>query len=446
MKRDTPNILLVNPWIHDFAAYDFWAKPIGLLTLASILRNHGFSITYLDCLDRFHPKMPKTNPYARYGRGPYLKNLIRKPQGLEDVTRNFSRYGIKPDWLKEDLLSIPRPDLVLITSHMTYWYPGVQETIKLVKKVFPKTPIVLGGIYASLCYDHADNHCAADMIVAGQGTNQIIKIAGKYTGFEVKPNFDPDDLDTYSYPAFDLQSQTAYIPLLTSIGCPFSCSYCASDFLNPKRMLKSPEYVLEEIQYWHKKYKIIDFVFYDDALLVDSDIHAVRIFEEIIKSGLKVRFHTPNAVHIRKISKQVAELMFKAGFATLRIGLETMAFKNKNRLDSKVTLSEFEDAVFCLKEAGFQKNQIGTYLLAGLPGQPISAVENSIKMVKQHDLTPILAYYTPIPHTALWSQAVESSRYDLEADPIYTNNSILPCQSQPFSWESIASLKKQQLL
>jgi hypothetical protein len=22
---DTPHILLVNPWIHDFAAYDFWA-------------------------------------------------------------------------------------------------------------------------------------------------------------------------------------------------------------------------------------------------------------------------------------------------------------------------------------------------------------------------------------------------------------------------------------
>ncbi|RLC23795.1 MAG: B12-binding domain-containing radical SAM protein, partial [Deltaproteobacteria bacterium] len=58
MKYDTPNILLVNPWIHDFAAYDFWAKPLGLLSLASILRQHGFSITYIDCLDRFHPKAP----------------------------------------------------------------------------------------------------------------------------------------------------------------------------------------------------------------------------------------------------------------------------------------------------------------------------------------------------------------------------------------------------
>ena len=35
-KIDAPHILLVNPWIHDFAAYDFWAKPLGLLVLAAL--------------------------------------------------------------------------------------------------------------------------------------------------------------------------------------------------------------------------------------------------------------------------------------------------------------------------------------------------------------------------------------------------------------------------
>ena len=35
MRSKFPHILLVNPWIHDFAAYDFWAKPLGLLTLGA---------------------------------------------------------------------------------------------------------------------------------------------------------------------------------------------------------------------------------------------------------------------------------------------------------------------------------------------------------------------------------------------------------------------------
>ena len=39
MEKDAPHILLINPWIHDFAAYDFWAKPIGLLIITSIFLN-----------------------------------------------------------------------------------------------------------------------------------------------------------------------------------------------------------------------------------------------------------------------------------------------------------------------------------------------------------------------------------------------------------------------
>ena len=34
-KQTAPQVLLVNPWIHDFAAYDFWAAPLGLLTLGA---------------------------------------------------------------------------------------------------------------------------------------------------------------------------------------------------------------------------------------------------------------------------------------------------------------------------------------------------------------------------------------------------------------------------
>ena len=442
MKYDTPHILLVNPWIHDFAAYDFWAKPMGLLYLASILQSHGFNISYIDCLDRFHPKAPQTDPYARYGRGPYIKTRIPKPSGLKDIPRNFTRYGIKKKWFKDDLLSIPKPDLVLMTSMMTYWYPGVQETTGVIKEIFPDVTIVLGGIYASLCHEHAQNYSGAHRIETGPGEEYILKLAGDYTGFPVTAKFDPAVLDTYPYPAFHLQRKTIYIPLLTSKGCPFACKYCAAHFLNPKGMVRNSESVVEEIKYWHEKYRVEDFVFYDDALLVDAEKHAVPMLESIIKAGLKVRFHTPNAVHIREISSQTARLMFQAGFKTVRLGLETAAFNMRNELDKKVTAAEFKRAVTCLKEAGFKKELIGAYLLTGLPGQEMKSIEDSIKTVRQNQVTPILAHYSPIPHTALWSNAVASSRYDLESDPVFTNNAIFPCRDERFSWQTISHLKK----
>jgi len=441
MKRDVPHILLINPWIHDFAAYDFWAKPLGLLTLAALLRLHGVSIAYIDCLDRFHPKAPPSDPLIRNGRGPYLKTPIDKPNCLKDVQRTFSQYGIKPGWFGEDLSAARRPDLILVTSLMTYWYSGVQETIAFIRQIFSEVPILLGGIYASLCRKHAIENSGADEIFSGPAEDAVFEIVARYTGFETTPRYNSRQLDTYPYPALDLQSRINYVPLLTSRGCPFKCSYCASHLLNPTRMWRSPESIIEELKFWNHTYGVSDFVLYDDAFLVDAEKHATPILEKIIQTDIDVRFHTPNAVHIRSITPETARLLFKAGFKTLRLGLETAEFEHRQNIDQKVTQMDFSRAAGFLKAAGFEKHQVGAYLLVGLPGQELRSVEHSIRIVQEAEITPILAYYSPIPNTEMWPRAKAASRYDLEADPLFTNNSIMPCQTGAFDWEKITHLK-----
>ena len=244
-----PHILLVNPWIHDFAAYDFWAKPLGLLTLGGILRDHGAHVSYLDCLDRFHPLSPQTAPLtARCGRGPYRKTVIAKPPGLTDIPRNSCRYGIAPNWLRDDLKALDSPDLVMVTSLMTYWYPGVRETIDVVKSVFPKVPLVLGGIYATLCVDHAQTTCGADRVVTGPGETAILPMAAELIGWSPAHRYDPLHLDALPRPALDLEHHLAHVPVLTSRGCPFQCAYCASHRLQPRMMRRSPR------RSWMKSY------------------------------------------------------------------------------------------------------------------------------------------------------------------------------------------------
>ncbi|MEJ2157817.1 MAG: B12-binding domain-containing radical SAM protein [Desulfobacteraceae bacterium] len=440
-RTDRPHILLVNPWIHDFAAYDVWAKPYGLLSMAAWIRAHGLSVSYIDCLDRFHPQAPITDPHARNGRGPYHKIAIAPPKGLENIERTYSRYGIDPDWFRADLRAMPQPDLVLVTSIMTYWYPGVVEAIAVVREIYPEVPVVLGGIYARLCSRHARDISGADEVVGDRGETLFERI-GRHTGYPVEPSFDISDMDAWPYPAFDLQRRIGYVPLLTTRGCPFNCAYCASRYLEPRLQRHSPEYVVDEIAYWHRKHRVIDFAFYDDALMVDAENHALPIFERVIDKQMPVKFHTPNAVHIRSMTKEAARLMKRTGFHTLRLGLETTAFEERSGLDGKVTEDEFLRAVGHLKSAGFEAGQIGAYLLVGLPHQTVTAVETSIKVVKSSGITPVLAYYTPIPHTPLWLEAVAVSRYDLEADPIYTNNAIFPCQRESFSWQTLSRLKR----
>ncbi len=442
MKQDAPHILLVNPWIHDFAAYDYWAKPYGLLSLAAILSGHGCRVSYLDCLDRFHPLMKNSDVGKRMGRGPYLKTRISNPSGLKEIQRTYCRYGILPEWFLADLKSLSPPDLVLVTSVMTYWYPGVQETIAHIRYVYPKVPIILGGIYATLCPEHARRTSGADRVVEGAAEEHIMPLVEAFTGYHQPLAFDPRNLNDYPYPAFDLEHHLAHVSLLTTRGCPFQCRYCASARLQPRRMVRSPAKVIQEILHWHHRHGVTDFAFYDDALLVNARCHAIPLLEGIIDAGIQMRFHTPNAAHVREITEQTARLMYRAGVRTLRLGLETTAFEDRNGLDCKVTAEEFGRAVTHLKSAGFDPHQMGAYLLVGLPGQGVAAVEDSIQVVKAYGIRPVLTQYTPIPHTDLWDQAVAVSRYDLNADPIFTNNAIFPCQSEAFSWKVLSRLKE----
>src|SRR3990172_8984100 len=99
-------ILLVNPWIYDFAAYDFWIKPLGLLSMAAFLRKNGHTVEFIDCLDPWNPEMKKKgHPRSprRYssGHGKYFKEAIPKPDVLKGIPKNYSRYGITPQIFRE---------------------------------------------------------------------------------------------------------------------------------------------------------------------------------------------------------------------------------------------------------------------------------------------------------------------------------------------------------
>ncbi|MFH2092469.1 MAG: radical SAM protein [Pseudomonadota bacterium] len=445
MKTDSCHILCINPWIHDFAAYDFWAKPLGLLSIAAILRENGICVSYMDCLDRFHPREPVAAKVMWDGRGPYRKTPIDLPKGLEQEKKIFSRYGIDPQWFAQDLEQIQKPDLIFVTSLMTYWASGVKETIDMVKQVYPDVPVVLGGIYATLCFDHARQTSGADLVVKGPAEPQLNKIIAEYTGVELSDRHLSGNLDDLPFPALDLQTKIFYAPLLTSRGCPFSCEYCASSYLEPTLRRRSPDHVFKEIEHWHQRHGIKNFAFYDDALLVNAQEYAFPLFEKIIASGMDLFFHTPNALHIRAITQKAAGLMFNAGFKHIRLGLETTDFSTRRQHDVKVGQDQFFAAVEHLKAAGFEKQQLGAYLLCGLPGQNLDDVEASMNLVQKKGIPPVLAYYTPIPHTPLWEKAVQNSRFDLLQHPVFTNNTLFPCVCSATGVQRISQLKKFQI-
>ena len=437
--------LLINPWIYDFAAHDFWAKPLGLLYIASWLRRSGAEVYFLECLDPYHPKMP-FEPGVKHasrrpdGTGKFFRQRIPKPIFFKDIPRYYYRYGLTFRVFKEELENLPRPDAILVTSGMTYWYPGVFAVIHFCKQRWPEVPVILGGIYATLCYEHALRYSQADFVLKGAAEKTLSSLLEQICNFKMtylpKMQYDPDA----PYPAFDLLRRLDYVCILTSRGCPFRCDYCASSLLFPYFYQRPAEDVFKEILYWHKHYGVKEFAFYDDALLVNAKEHALPLFDMLIKAKLDLHFHTPNGLLARFITAEVAQKMKLAGVKTIRLGLETASPK---RHDQKLTREEFVQAVRYLQEAGFTKEQIGAYILVGLPEQTREEVEETVIFAQEMGVTPRLAEYSPIPGTKLWSEAIKKCRLPIDKDPLFHNNTILPCAGNSLNFSDLKDLKRK---
>lgn len=440
------SVLLVNPWIHDFAAYDLWTKPLGLLYIAGILRSRGYEVSLLDLLDiRFFPAELTAGlkaPVRReFGQGHFFKERIPKPKALREVRRHYRRYGIPPEIAKMHIQGLPAPDLILITSSMTYWYPGVFETIRFLRENFPGVPLLLGGTYATICTEHARRFSGAERVLPGPWDEGKMKVVAEYSGDTREPPC--ENFPCWPYPAFDLYPRLFYICLLTRCGCPLSCAYCASSSLAEGFISRKPEKVTGEIARWNGAFGVRDFAFYDDALLLNPSRHIVPILRELIERKISCYFHTPNALHVKAIEPEVADLLFRAGFKTIRLGLETADETLQAETGGKVDNADFRKTVRNLKSAGYKGEEIGVYLLAGLPEQKASQVADSITFVKETGARPILVEYSPIPGTAMFEKAKRASPFDLESEPVFHNNSILPCQWEGFTWKDYRKLKDQ---
>lgn len=420
--------LLINPWIYDFAAYDLWSKPLGLLTIAGYLKRLGCEVSLIDCQDRLHPSLqeflatrqpPIVCPAgSEYGDGRYYSEVIEKPSVFEGIPRRFKRYGLPRGLFEEFLDNEPRPDIILVTSGMTYWYPACFDVIKIVRRAFPGVPVALGGIYVNLCFQHAREHSGADVVYRGNAILEILRLIEKITGTDF--DYTQLDDDTDLFPAYELYPELSYITLRTSHGCPFRCSYCGWYLLEKEFGRQDPDFVVRQINHFYRTYHVRDFAFYDEALLYEAERHIIPILQGLIKRKIDARFHTPNGLHSRFVSAPLAALLKESGFVKPRLSLETIVAKRQASTGAKTTTADFLKAVKHLRTAGFKSEDIGAYIMIGLPDEPVEEIRDSIAFVASQNIRVHLEEYSPIPQTPYY----ELTGLPPDADPLLHNNSV----------------------
>ncbi|MGW8180370.1 MAG: hypothetical protein ACWGQW_16660, partial [bacterium] len=295
-------ILLINPPIYDFSAYDFWLKPYGLLRVAGQLRGQAY-LQLFDFLDRAHPCLGKSHLRSDlWGRGKFFAEEAVKPKAFSSISRTYRRYGIREQIFKDFLRSCRPFDAALIQTNMTYWYPGVSEVLKIIRELAPGTQTVLGGVYATICPDHARS-LGADLVVEGcclQGLWDFL-------------NLQPDESQPPYWEGYETNSVGV---LRLTEGCPFRCTYCSVPNTAPKFQPFAPKLSWQAFQFL-KSLGTKNLVFYDDALLFKCEEVLSPFLEKVINDNFEGNFHTPNALNARFLTPEVARLAIKAGFRLL---------------------------------------------------------------------------------------------------------------------------------
>lgn len=433
-----PTAVVINPWVTDIKLYDEWMHPLGLYFAISLLRRSGWKVAYVNCLMR-----DGKAPAKRYGTGDFPATEIEKPPLYASIPRRYKRYGITPQELDERMASLPRPDLVLVGTGMTYWIEGLRGTVEAVRRRWESAPLLLGGIAATLIPGYLRAALPGVHVVPGplrSAGAEIERLYGRPGSLDAT-GWTPDLRD-----ALSLVPVLYHAPLLMSLGCPMRCGYCASNILQPRLEHRSHETVMDEARFAVEERGVRDLSFYDDALLHRADQHFLPLLRDLTRlGGEHIRLHAPNGMHVRWIDRPVADAMKAAGFVTVRLGYESGAAEHARNTGAKADLSGLRRAVDALLLAGFRRRDIGVYLMGGLPGQSPEELIAELDAVGSLGVRPKPVFLSPVPRTALFEQYARRFP-QLREDPLWHNDAFFVTQLPGWGWRAMEEVGRKARL
>lgn len=266
--------------------------------------------------------------------------------------------------------------------------PLILKFINKLRKCGIASPIVLGGHYVTAVDDVIlKNHPEIDFIIRGEGELAICELIeclnGKReyssvrgltyrNGNEVHIN-DPrpfvEDLNTLPFPATDNYQflvdadKRDMIPLSSSRGCYYKCTYCSIQKFyrqSPKSKLwraASPEYIVSLMTQQKKRFGASSFNFIDDLFLVPSKAGKTRA-AEIAKRILRRRIKTRFAITTRadSLDARTLKLLKRAGLNQVFLGIESNFQRGLDTYRKDITVKENHEALALLRRAGLYYN------------------------------------------------------------------------------------------
>jgi radical SAM superfamily enzyme YgiQ (UPF0313 family) len=363
----------------------------------------------------------------------YIASFIRSRARDIDVRILDLRAEPRSDErFAEDLLSC-RPDLVGI-SGMIFETQEVLELARRVKRIVPSTRVILGGAVSTLDTVHLLDEGSVDFLCIGEGEETLLELAqalqsdkgpdavkglvfkcdGKvhYTGQRI-PSVDIDDIPFPAYDLIDLSPyfdprnirrgavytrNTRMLPVFTSRGCPFRCTYC-HNIHGKKIRLRKPEKVIEEIKWLVTKYGIDELHICDDCFNLDVE-RAKRICDMLIENKIDLLVCFVNGIRADRLDEELADKLKAIGTYQLCYGIESAVPRVLRIAKKSLDLDSVRKALRLTTERNILT--VGLFML-GFPGETEEEMRETIRFSLKEPMHLVTySHVIPFPGTEIY--------------------------------------------
>lgn len=358
----------------------------------------------------------------------YNTHIVAPHLGLGYLASALRRSGhdvVVKDGLRERVAYDGDYDLVGVTAMTTYFPEAIQEVRRAQQRGLK---VVIGGAHVIADPEGSLRQSGAEFACAGEGEIALGELANGRPPGDIpgllwwedgsirssgKPNFYPV-VDDFGEPAWDLISPPSYppaphgmiardfplAPVITTRGCPYSCSYCSAPITAGKRMrYRTPRHVVDEFERLVTEYGVREIQIEDDNFTIKRE-HVLAICDEMLSRKLRVHWSLPNGVRIDRLDKPLLRVMKTAGCYLMALGIESANQRILDMVDKNLDVEIVPRVVRDVVEAGIEA---WGFFMIGFPTETRDEIYKTIDFALGLPLTRVqFTRTTPLPGTPIY--------------------------------------------
>ena len=385
----------------DFSVLANRMAPIGILQLASWLERHGHPTTVHDCLGPCAPATVEANAELILAGDPEMVGFSATTSGFMDAV----------------------------------------EMAAIVKARRPQATIVFGNVHvSSIGAPILDHFPEIDWLVIGEGEGAMLDLADGKAPKDIAnlvwrdasgksvTNARRDrirHLDELPFPAWEKLAgfpQGYHLPLfahekrrgatmITSRGCPYTCSFCDRTVFERLYKVNSAQYVHDHMKHLRDRFGVHHINFYDD-LFTANKRRVNELCDLLIEKPLGMQFNC--AIRTGHTSDEMLAKLKKAGALMVSMGIESTDPEMMRRHKAGVTLEAVRKTVEQIHAAGLRAKGL---FIFGMPGETPATIRTTSDFILSLDLDEMnMTKVAPLHGAPIWDECIAGRAGDFVED------------------------------